>query len=975
MGVLRLIGVCVAIGAVASGSGIAAGGAAAGGAVVGGVATRPDPWLGRALSGEALAVRGVLDNGVRYVVMPRAKPAKADGGAVGVVLRIAAGSAHERSGELGWALLSEHVAFAQGERDAHALAAQRRLGIDLERGRHSRVSRTETVFALDFDRPDGLDDALALVGGLVRPGAVGADVLAQERRAIESERRARGDRDWLLREALLGELSPGSGLGERPVLGRAEDLAGATPEGLYAFVERVWRPERMSVAVVGAVDVERAVVAIEGALGALDSPGEAMEPRWRVRGGEGLRAVVLHDPRVVGEEASWIDVGEAIGPARDERRFGEILLDLLAGEGVRARLDARAGASGVVETQVYDVEVPGLVRLRETAAQGDPTAWPGLVEAITRVRRSLAAAPLTGAEIEAARRRVLHDLRAQAERERHGPAIGLARRAAALLGSDAPVLTLAQEHAAAVRLNGTISDEAVRERAAALYGIDRGVVVVKTGGVRPSADDLLGVVERVVEDPGAGPAGGSVTGARARGLAELPGGGPSARSVTVHAGSGVASVRLAGGVLVHHKQLVGIEGEVRLRVSLSGGVREESVLDRGVTSAAAGVLGGLWVGGLEPWDVRAAIAGAGVEFFVRGEEDAMTFEVACGVEEVDIASRLLGAMLATQRIDDGAFEAWRDRARGEAARSGGDRAVAMNEAVLGALVPGEPAWTRRVRPQDIDRLDAGVVNAWWARLRDDAPAEIAVVGAIERGEAIALARRVAGVLAERSSAGGAAGGAVRGAGSGGGGAGWSARSAAEAGSIARRVTGELASGTSGGLPEGRAVVGVVSATGGYDRIEDLRAVVVSARILRERLTRRLRGELGIASDVEGRVFPSTAGAGTLRVSAACEPEDAERVLGEMLAAMESLASSGASEAEVASASAALASSAEASLGSVEFWARWLSGSEARGVGLDGLATMYSSYARMTPERLNSALREAVAQRGLLEVVLLPGAGD
>lgn len=891
------------------------------------------PWA----DARAGVLAGRLDNGVRYAVVPHGEA----GGAIGVTLRIGAGLVHEREGERGWAVLAERVSLARAGRDPRAQAMLERLGVTLAPGRSASAGRAETVFW--FEAPSsGLGDALSVLAGLSRPGIGGGELLGAQVREIEAERAARSDVDSLLRGQLLEQLSPGSGLGERPALGVAEDLAGATPEALHAFIERVWRPERMSVVVAGVVDAERTAAAIGAAFGKIDSPGEAVEPAWRVAEEDGLRAVVLHDPRVVDDESAWIKVGPARGPAAGPERFAEILLDRYASEAVRARLASRSGVRGVDETQVYDLEAPGVLRVRETAAGGAAGRWRELIGEVARVRRSLVEVPLSDAEVDAARRRVLDDLRGFAEREPGSAPADVSRRAAALLGLGVPVVSFVHEHAAAVRLDAGIADDQIRAHASSLYSTDSGVVVVKTGGVRPAAAAVLAAVESALE--------GDVGGVVPSGAVELPrlvSEGVGARSVTAHPASGAVTLRLRNGVVVHHQRISGIGGGVSIRVSLGGGLREESVLNRGVTAATAGVLDGLWVSGMRPEGVRAALAGAGLRHGVAVDDRALILEASCGPGDVEAGARLLGAMLSTGVIGAEALDAWREEkgAEIEALRAR-DEAV-LERTVARAVTPGDPAWSRALTREDLARLDADSVSAWWARLRDGAPAEIAIVGEIDRDEALGLAARVAGALGERALP------AAR-------------ELTSEDGSIARVVREALEPSAE------RAVAAVVVSVPGHGRLDELRACVVASRIVRERAERRLRGVWADAEvSVALRPGDGGAGTGTLRLVARVDAGAGEAALRELRAVIDEMATGGVLDDEARATREVLAQAADRALRNPAYWSRWLAGSVREGRTIDGIWSIRSDYAGLEAEAIGEAFSAAVAHRGTLGVVLEP----
>ena len=223
------------------------------------------------------AVRyGRLANGLRYAIMRRLT--MVDG--VAIRMQIAGGSLAETGAQRGYAHLIEHMLFrgSQNVPDGQFATSLEQMGMTLGRDTTAFTSPETTLFVLDF--PHSAMAPTQTGFGLLREAAsratISAQALASERGVVLSERRLRDDPAQRTEEARLGFLLAGQAVPTRWSIGTLEGISGATAAGLRAFYDSDYRPENVTLVVVGNVTPALVENEIQAAFG--DWSGSGMAP-------------------------------------------------------------------------------------------------------------------------------------------------------------------------------------------------------------------------------------------------------------------------------------------------------------------------------------------------------------------------------------------------------------------------------------------------------------------------------------------------------------------------------------------------------------------------------------------------------------------------------------------------------------------------------------------------------------------------
>jgi zinc protease len=225
---------------------------AVGSAVLG--APTPWPQYGSDLNPDPAITFGALDNRMRYEIQRNTYPA----GRVSLRFRVDVGSRTERADERGIAHFLEHMAFRGSKHFPDGTVMKRMATFGLRTGAdaNASTSETQTVFRLDLPNssPEAVQAALSFFRDI-------GDGLTLDPQAVDSERKV------VLSEARLGD-TPTRRMGLRsvnftyaslnkelrPAIGDAESINAITPKQLASFYRIFYRPERVTMIVVGDVE-------------------------------------------------------------------------------------------------------------------------------------------------------------------------------------------------------------------------------------------------------------------------------------------------------------------------------------------------------------------------------------------------------------------------------------------------------------------------------------------------------------------------------------------------------------------------------------------------------------------------------------------------------------------------------------------------------------------------------------------------
>ncbi len=207
-------------------------------------------------------VQGALDNGLRYYIRRNVSPP----GQVAMRLVILGGSMHEREGQEGAAHFLEHMAF-RGTRlypDGEVQRAMQQLGSSLGQDVNATTGSDVTTFILNTPRNDAgaVDTSLRVLQQLVEEANLDPALLEIERGVVLAEERARHTPQSAYYEIQLRS-QIGAHPYARPAIGTRAAVQAMDATALRGFYDAYYRPERAILVMVGDVDPQGIIAAIE----------------------------------------------------------------------------------------------------------------------------------------------------------------------------------------------------------------------------------------------------------------------------------------------------------------------------------------------------------------------------------------------------------------------------------------------------------------------------------------------------------------------------------------------------------------------------------------------------------------------------------------------------------------------------------------------------------------------------------------
>src|SRR3546814_572345 len=193
-----------------------------------------------------------------YTTLFRSRQNALPAGQVSIRLRIDAGSLNEEDHQRGWAHFVEHMAFrgTAGFGDGEARETWQKLGASFGSDTNASTSATQTVYKLDLPGadPQEIDLSLDVLSDMVDTALFDPATVEAERRVILAEKGRRPELTTRMMEESWPLFYAGLKIAERDAIGTDATLRGTTAEGLRAFYERWYRPDRTTVIMVGDAD-------------------------------------------------------------------------------------------------------------------------------------------------------------------------------------------------------------------------------------------------------------------------------------------------------------------------------------------------------------------------------------------------------------------------------------------------------------------------------------------------------------------------------------------------------------------------------------------------------------------------------------------------------------------------------------------------------------------------------------------------
>ncbi len=915
---------------------------------------------GDALPRDPANVYGTFPNGLHYLVRRNATPP----GKVYLDLAVRTGSLNETAEQNGLAHFLEHMAFKGSDHfdPMKLIPVLTHLGMRFGADTNAHTNQFETVFKLAMPdaKPETLDLALTIFADYANGLKLYPVQIDSERRVILEEVRVRDTLGRRLDRAVDAALYPGTRMAVHDVLGDVNILRTAQ-RPLFADYWNTWyRPENMTLVVVGDVDPATVIAHADPLLGhwSARAPARPAE-RAGLSPTAASQGVVVSDPEQAGAAVGLSRMGPARPPMttvdalrrRLVETIGQSIVDRRLGDRV-ARGDAPFQAAGV---STGDVLRDGFVA-QATAGVLDPADWPAALSAVVAEVRTAATDGFTPAELEWATSSVRSGAEREVKTEPTQDSAGLVGGLSAAVDTDRPILSAAQNLAIVERVLPTITAGEVRSAFAADFAPGDYAYVLKLPAAKPgqplpSDADVLAAGRAAWARPLSATTLPTTAPALTGGLAtDFPPAAVATRSLDDKLG--LTTVTFANGVVMHHRFSDHKRDQVAVHLTLPGGILQETPADRGISVAAGLVFARPTTAGLDWRRVRDLLHGKSVSVSGAIGIDAMTVTVGGSPTDLPLGLSLARALLTDGRVDPVALAEWK-RGQLQAIRqrpllAGPQAADAMWQTLLG----GDPRFGP-LSPDDVNRQQAGPAAAWFHAIADHAAVEVGVVGDLPADAAVDLVGRYFGSLPKRVGTF----------------ADLDPLRAVHrgAGPFVRTATYRTAE------PKATVTAGFL----GLDEHDpDRRPLQLAAGILTERMIRSLRFEQQLVYSIGCSSSPATAlpGTGTLAAGSTTDPANADRLADGILDEVRRFAADGPTADEMVTAHKQAANRMAVQMADPGFWLGQTAELVYRHRPLAELEQLPEVYQAITAEQARDAVRRCVADDRLIRIEVLPDAG-
>ena len=890
---------------------------------------------------------GTLPNGLRYAVRRNALPV----GQVAIRVRIDAGSLHEEDHERGWAHLVEHLAFRANRdyADREARHIWERLGASFGSDTNATTSPTQTAYMLDVPDADAddLDTSLKVIAQMMDSARFETAAVDAERAIVLAEKERRAELGYKMIETSWPLYYAGLKLADRLTIGTEATLNGATPQGLRAFYERWYRPDRAIVVMTGDADPRVMEELIAKHFEDWRPSGPApVEPDYGSIAKVERRAAALAYPGAP-YSASLMWLRPYVKQPNTRARERGDLADSLASRIINRRLEAKArGVASYVGAGVGQSRQTNIADYTQLSVQADGDKWrAGLAESFAIIKDALAAPP-SEAEISRELRNIHNAGTSAVEGEATVRSPQRAQQMLNALDGNSVVSTAAASLAMIDEFSPQMTPAFV---GAAMRGLFEGTgprMVLLAPDAVSAADVETGLLDAEQAAPAIRLADRTVS------FDDLPKLGPPGREVSRERieDMDVTIVRFANGSSLTFKRTDYERGSVQVALRFGEGIAGLSP-DRTSLHALGSLIGQSGLGDLDLDAMERLLTGRKIAMSFGVAEDAFVLRGATNGGDLADQMRLLAAKLAYPRWDAALFaraKAGTLQSYDLAFAAAGSRA---GRELGGFTHGGDKRWAP-LEKDAIQTLTLADLQAFFDPLLDKGPIEAIIVGDVALETAVEAMKASIAALPERAPAPVAPG-------------------ARDVQGPAPR-SGPLTFTHSGDPSQAFALIGWTT-FGGKERIQERRALSLAANIFQVRLFDRFR-------ELEGASYSPSAGSsnsqdfddwGIFYAASELRPERADAFFTAAREILADLAAKPVEADEFERAINPVKSGIERRLKTNGYWTGaledWITDPQA----IAQTRGYAAGYAALTPEAVRAALAAHVAEGGDWSMLVLP----
>jgi len=896
---------------------------------------------------------GKLKNGVTWMYRKHDNPP----GKMALMLHVDTGSLNETDAQRGLAHFIEHMCFNGSEHfpPGQLIPYFESIGMEFGADLNAFTSYDQTVYMLFT--PDTKEEQISKAMTVMSDYAFRVSMIEEEINkergvVLEESRRGKGAMQRI-RDKLWPDLFEGSRFAERLPIGKDEILANAQRPEFVDYYRAWYRPERMTLIMVGDSDLEPNLPLIEKWFSEYKPSDAARKPMGaEFKPFSKERAMVVTDPEASFCQVQMMNIRPGRPPTTTAELWRTELVETI-GTWIVGRRFEELVQKGSASFRNANANVGNFFQeaiLITGSANGEPQDWKKmLTEMVTEVHRAREHG-FSQRELDLAKKELLAEAEHAVKTEPTENARSLAFGMVFAVNENEPVMSAQQELDLFKEFLPTIDLPEVNATFKFHFApgtFAYAVTMVEKDGVQvPKQDDVLAAGKSAWEqkvDPLEDKAAPTDL------LAAMPTPG-KVGDTTVEKDLEITSAWLSNGVRVHHRYMDYKKDSVFVSIALAGGPLEENADNAGISEVAALAVNEAATNRLTSTNIRDIMTGKNISVGAVPMGDSITIQITGSPEDLEIGLQEVHALLTDGKIEDSAFNNWKLRTLQRIDQMEKMPMFKAFEAVAELLGGGDPRLTP-INKGKVEKQSLVSAQKWFDRLRKEAPIEVAIVGDIKLDQAKPLIEKYLASLGERKRAPEHLN-KLR-------------KLARSTGPLSKAIAVETVT------PQAMAMAGFVGCEG--RNFQDTRALELAAHVMTSRLVKRIREELSWVYSIRATSQPSWiyADSGRFVSGAPCDPANVDKVIDEVFKMFEVFASEGMTQEELDNAKKQVANNLDTDMREPSYWWDILQHHDLHGHDLKEEKAEKEAYEKFTREQVQTAFKKYFTPERRFHVTAIP----
>ena len=696
-------------------------------------------------------VTGVLDNGLRYIVIKHSNPV----GRASVRLFVSTGSLNETDAQRGIAHFLEHMAFNGSQNFAPGTVINffQSLGMQFGRDQNASTGFDRTTYMLDLPdtKPETIGKATLFFSDVAGKLLLSAKEIDDERQIILEEKRTRDSAQWRSILYTLPRMMPGSLYGQRLPIGVDETIKNMTQKDFQDYYRKWYVPSNMTVVAAGDCDPQIMVDLIKKDFSGGAKVAKPQDQDLGMKPTAADSGVVFTDKELAQAQIQIMKFEKPLGPTLTVGDMRREMVGILATRSFDRVVESKvsAGKMSFLNGGVSTGNQNGLFRESSIACTGKAEDWQKMLTDITTEVRRTALHGLSARDVDSVKAEILASAEQSVKTESTASAAGVLSRILAAVADDEPVMSPQQQLDVLKQILPTITTEECSKEFASAFEMKSAVFMLtlpaKDGVKVPSEAEFQKMAREAMS---ATPAADSESKGATELLSKAPAPGKFAE-ISEHPASHVFGGWLENGVRFNYRFMDYKKNSVTVSINVAGATLHETAANRGISEAAGIALSHNASSTLGWSDIRDLMSGKKVDTRGGAGMDNFSFSISGSPEDLEDGFKVAYLMLTDAKIEDAAFDQWKTRSLQLIETRKSNPMSAFAGLAPKVIFPPSEVRTTPLTKENIDAIKLEDAQKWLTSQLATSPMEVTVVGDVDRERAMDLVAKYLGSLPKR----------------------------------------------------------------------------------------------------------------------------------------------------------------------------------------------------------------------------------